>query len=539
MVGRARHPLAVLLATALALAALVACACAIPGRLHAQPVRAAGGAGDGCPAADSVAACVARGLALAQQAMVSTQHRDGSADPLRLRAAAVLDAACERGAAPACHTAARLVSIPPQAAAVSDSAVRRGLEQAAALYDKGCRRQPPHGPSCGALGDAYLHGLGVARNDEAAFALLTLACDLRDPAACSQLAGRRLAMPEFGPARAAGEEARLRGACDAGSQTGCSRLGALLQARVAALPYAQRAHPAVRAVAGESVRRLRLGCGASAGGGSAAYLEPTGCTALGLARADSGLGVPHDSGAARTLLLTACRGSVGRTGDVWLGDGAGCRRLAERFLADTPSRADSASAFRFYDRGCVLRDGLACARYAELGDRLGDSAGLYPAESLRWADVACRDVGEGCRVAAELLTGPDHRDTARAFVYYQKGCDLEDAQSCRVLARRALGLGQSAHAVKYLRRGCNWQDALSCGLLASYFQRELLDSSATQFRVRGCEAGDAYLCREVLRASRAVRGEDRERQLRREAREGRLRALRCRADANACKQKDT
>lgn len=119
-----------------------------------------------------------------------------------------------------------------------------------------------------------------------------------------------------------------------------------------------------------------------------------------------------------------------------LGHAQGCIAWAEG-LSSTPETARQAVAA--LDRGCQLGSPAACT---ESASRLADGRGVPPdpeEASRRWITACEADHGPACRaLAARILDGQAEGIAISARTLYQRGCDLEDRESCQRLARFAL-----------------------------------------------------------------------------------------------------
>ena len=87
------------------------------------------------------------------------------------------------------------------------------------------------------------------------------------------------------------------------------------------------------------------------------------------------------------------------------------------------------------------------------------------------AKLFVKECNEGnansCGVYAFYLDpkSPDYgvkKDEKKALKYYEKACNLKDAQSCTIIGRKYYEKGKITLAKKYLKKGCNLKDFVAC-----------------------------------------------------------------------------
>ncbi len=101
-----------------------------------------------------------------------------------------------------------------------------------------------------------------------------------------------------------------------------------------------------------------------------------------------------------------------------------------------------------YDRACALGDPRGCTG---LGQILAVGRGIPadPDEGVRLLLEACRSDGEACRhLAEDVLAGRAPGLAVSARELYQRGCDLDDKESCR--RQRFFDLEQRRRPVEFL-----------------------------------------------------------------------------------------
>ncbi len=183
---------------------------------------------------------------------------------------------------------------------------------------------------CSNLGFMHSEGLGTPRDPQAASALFTQSCDLGDTEGCRNLAemlrtgaaGRQDHAQTFG---------LLVRACDGGNAAACNDLGWCHQDGIGTPRDIEQAG-----------RRYHEACEAGLG---------RGCTNLGtLHMAGPGLRLAKDPRLARELIVQGC----------YWGDGAGCERAAAMYRAGYAGTADEAKAVEYQRQACAKGVTEAC-----------------------------------------------------------------------------------------------------------------------------------------------------------------------------------
>jgi hypothetical protein len=294
-----------------------------------------------------------------------------------------------------------------------------------------------------------------ASDAERALTLYRRGCEYQDEASCAGLVGLLAAEPAL-RAAAPGLSLLWLRRCEAGDAPACAELG--------------------RDVA-DGRAGLDAGAVARALGAACEREVASACTARGT------LAGPRRRAAAEADFERACR----------LGDGRGCRLLAERLEA---RRADASER---YALGCTHGDDVSCGR-------------------------------RGRRMERD--------DPSEALPLLVRGCDAGDLDTCLVLGRVEERLGAPAEAERAFLRVCDGSGAAeACGRLARLRHRRGEDEAAEPVLRTACQRGYAPACVDLGEIA-AARGNPAEATaMYRRARAALERA--CRTDGAACEEAAT
>ena len=326
-----------------------------------------------------------------------------------------------------------------------------GPVEALPFYAEACAKGLPTG--CFRQGLVTATRAGIAREDHRAEELFDRACALGSGAACRELALRRRA-----PWPAAERRRLLERSC--------------------ALHYA------------------------------------TGCVDLAFLYAAGRDGVTRDDARATPLFVEACDG----------GEPAGCYNVALMYQNGRGVSADLAVAVAAYEDGCLGGSSPACDNLGTLYNQ-GRGVAASPEKAAALYERACKgsfwDSGnaDGC-----VNLGRSYRDgkgveknPSRAVELFSEVCDRSPADpddvntspaattACSLLgAQYAHGSGVAADqglAILHSQQGCDGGDAFGCyNLGVLYLNGEGVaadDAAALAYFRRACEAGDAEGCFEV------------------------------------------
>jgi TPR repeat protein len=441
---------------------------------------------------------------------------------------------CRRGDGDACYVAG---------VAAGQGAGPEAEREASDLFHRGCfLAERPSGAACNRVGEEYAFGFGRPVNRDSALASFLRGCDLRNATACFRVdarAGARIAdaqeIPR--PLRVAIGDSLTLLACELGSPGGCVNAAFQVERELRETPPHERGTPAYQ----RSLRWVRDMYRESCGDG-----QWTACVNIGVNFRDGLSGFPANADSARHYFSLVCYGTSDRTDSTAIGHGMGCEYLGDILIGQARSAADTAAALAFYERGCSLLWGAACARYAVVGFF---SRQVPSYRALIRAVVSCHEgSGEACLAAGQLYGEPFFSDVARSEQYYAQSCSLQHAWGCislaSTLAERATELSRGPSretetavrrrrylndAVKYYRRACDLELGAGCRRLAELVGSELdIAADPQQLYVRACDTGDAAGCWEAMRLAR--RGNV-------PVDEGLYRTRACDLDAVYCKQK--
>lgn len=190
------------------------------------------------------------------------------------------------------------------------------------------------------------------------------------------------------------------------------------------------------------------------------------------------------------------------------GEAKECTALGLRYQQGRGAPKDAHFALEMFRRGCTLGDAIACVYQAD-AFRNGDGVKRNPSKAIELYTNSCtvEGMGRACRALGEVYILGDGviRDSGTSMLWYEQGCDGDDAESC---VGAALGIERGdlldADPKKgraMLVKGCQeLKHARACTLLGERYlngqdgAEKSLDLSGTMF-VLGCELGGAAACR--------------------------------------------
>jgi TPR repeat protein len=284
------------------------------------------------------------------------------------------------------------------------------------FFLKACDLEAEH---CEPAAELYAEGRGVSANPQRAAELFGRACDAGNFESCYQLAVRHetgTGVPRD-PLRAA---ALYQRTCE-GDPLACTPFAKLLLLGQGVERNGARA-----------VELLRKPCEAR---------DMEACQQIGLAYRD-GNGVTRDPAAALKQLSESCRfeGAVGCRDACDLGDGAGCKRAADKVDAADSVPPNPGEASALYERAALLLE-RECARGIQ--ESCNALRGLFEsARPLSFKDLAlalrfyrrlCEArAGEACHMTARMYDRGEGTpvDRRQAAALYDLACDFGQIESC-------------------------------------------------------------------------------------------------------------
>lgn len=200
--------------------------------------------------------------------------------------------------------------------------------------------------------------------------------------------------------------------------------------------------------------------------------DPKGCALLGLMY-DEGKGLDADYEKAREIYEKACA----------LDDGFGCQHLGRIYVRGKGVAKDEKQAFQYFKKGCDLRDRRSCEMLKSMNFQPaeGPASGNYK-EAVEYFERGCHDGrGPGCRERGrgprpDRFRGgrPEHIQDSLKF--FEKGCSLNDAESCHNLSRIYLDVlrveREPEAGEKYLRKACTLGSKPACMEYERFRQRQ-------------------------------------------------------------------
>ena len=151
---------------------------------------------------------------------------------------------------------------------------------------------------------------------------------------------------------------------------------------------------------------------------------------------------------------------------------------------------------------CDKGDALACI---ELGKYYGDiHSAIMDARLNFYNNTSKYDISIGFEISED-----SDEALEQTYLYFNKGCDLDNAISCREAANylSLSSIGHNDDADKYhitikamslYQKGCNLKDAISCGQLGDFYyndskiNRNLIKTE--ELYHKSCDLGNGYYC---------------------------------------------
>jgi len=179
------------------------------------------------------------------------------------------------------------------------------------------------------------------------------------------------------------------------------------------------------------------------------------------------------------------------------GRAGSCYLSALQVAATQPQRSEDLLL-----RSCRQGVGPACAALASNKLEDGVSPGyarlsVGPEPLIQLLGRGCTgSYGPACFMAAKVAQGVAQTEEARQF--FQKGCRLDEAESCATLARERIEAGDRLAGLDLLARACRNWSARACSDLAAMIDQGLgaPTDHYTAFRLFGkaCMSGDGAAC---------------------------------------------
>jgi uncharacterized protein len=307
---------------------------------------------------------------------------------------------------------------------LTGSGVQKDEKHAVALFRQACDQGDEEG--CGTLGIVLANGTGVPRDPARAWSLLNRACSRGITWACGNLA--TLYEAGMGVQQDRARAAELYGvACDHGSPDACAHRIPLLQFECdngqaedcwnLGLMYSKGQGVPVDYHA--ALVRLQRACD---------HGSDVGCTEVGTLYI-RGLGVEKDPAKGLTVYKESCE----------KGGAAACAALGLTYYTGEAVAKNPKLAAKYLDRGCSVGSFFSCGLLGELYEEgTGVARDLARSASL-YTESCDGGVAEGCSSLASLYEGGKgvRADASRALTLYQHACDSGDEGACRAAKRLA------------------------------------------------------------------------------------------------------
>lgn len=189
-----------------------------------------------------------------------------------------------------------------------------------------------------------------------------------------------------------------------------------------------------------------------------------GCRAL-AAQYRAGKTLKQDFSVAKALNDKACS----------LGDHESCIELAKMYSTGRTVSYDMKKSFSYYEKACILGDADICIRVADkIHSNLKDKDAFKKAEKY-YIKSCDYNNSRGCRLLGSLYYwySSKHKDndiaakmTEKGHKLLEKGCNLEDAQSCKTLGIiHEKGIGVNINALiaqEYYEKACALGEYSTC-----------------------------------------------------------------------------
>ncbi len=337
-----------------------------------------------------------------------------------------------------------------------------------------------------------------------------LACDAQPGAACV-LRGDLVRRFRIGDKASEVAQASFQKGCDAGAQSGCRRVGNMIETKEpkrAAELYANACNAGDAAACTASAVMLELGLGVDRDGTKAASLYEKACKsndALGCAyhafMLEAGRGVKRDEKRVADLLASTLPG-LEKACDK--GEMRECVALG--FASETGPKPDQARAAVLYQRACEEGFQSGCSNLAVL-NFLGKGVFKDLTRAIGMFDKAC-EAGEptACTNLGIIRSGTSFglRHGVRGVTTFKLTCEAQFQVGCAgwgmlIKVPPELPPGPSA-AVALSTKGCDGGDLVACVNLGAFYQAALGTAKnrqrASELFKKACDAGNAGGCGE-------------------------------------------
>ncbi len=322
------------------------------------------------------------------------------------------------------------------------------------------------GSSCNYMGYSFEHGTFNPLNKEKAMAYYLKACDLNYGLGCSNLGNFYVVDNDFAKAMEMFEKS-----CSLDIAIGCYRL---------ALTYDNENNPKF-----DRNKTNELYAKACAMG------EAMACGNLGI-NYYFGNGVEKDAGKVSEYLSRGCE----------LGNSLSCTRLGQYYS----ELADETKSVEYFRKGCDMQHGEACFLLSDLAEKgkLKPSATEKQRSSLDYLKLSCDlEYALGCaQTGLYLHSKAKKKNPLRAAAYWERGCDLGNAQSCSELGELYFKGDAVAQdpvlTIKYLQRGCHGGSSEGCAKLADFYDKVYKNQVLSlRYYNMACDGGDKESCKKV------------------------------------------
>ena len=358
----------------------------------------------------------------------------------------------------------------------------QGTEQdfgkAAQIYQKNC--ELGYTQACVRLGKLNQAGRGVVQDSEKAASFFAAACKTKDKYGC-YLGGDLYADEWSGDEDLGFVQKQLINGCKQGNVQSCSELGEFYEQGRGGEPDVQKsyryydqacsknnpngcAHLARLLVSGKGAQNAAMTgfeifkflCGNG---------DARGCYGVG-EFFELGRGMPKDIKVATMLYGQACDSGYAKA----------CSSLGVILLASS-QKEEISKGFEIVKKSCGFGDFKACLSLADLYMQGFSQAGVIIEKDQEQAKKifvnACeQETGLGCYQLAKISEKEENE--AQATQFYEKACQYDHSESCRILGVRHLtGKGVPVsieNAAPFFLKGCGYGDRLSCEKIAAFYE---------------------------------------------------------------------
>ncbi len=380
--------------------------------------------------------------------------------------------------------------------------VKAALGQDAAalgLYQGLAGKQYPAGIF--GLADAYQYGKGISANPGLALRTYDVACKANHQTSCA-IYGDMLFRGEGVAADQTQGLRLLQQGCAANSGYACELAAYALQSdatrKAEVPPLFQKACDLGNETGCAQQAYLQVGQGdftAARQNYQTACDRSLGwaCRELGL-MAKNGQGGPADPQLAATLYEKGCA----------LKDGLACTNRGWMFF----DVADHANANPYFEKACALKEGSACTNLGFQKEK-GNGAAPDLQEALRLYEQGCDyGNGTGCDNVAGLHFPPSVAgdDAALSLSFYKRGCDLDTPASCRsagmIIFDGTVSAADQTLGLTYLQKSCDLKWGQGCNTLGNYLEKQRSTAPEVNAKIataytQGCDLGWGNACADL------------------------------------------